>query len=82
MLAVEFETHARNGTIEIPEKYRAMVEGELKIIILKKEKKPKMSEKGKTTQLKKLLKQIREKNIFQTIDNPVEWQRTTRDEWA
>ena len=80
MLAVEFETHARNGTIEIPGKYRAMVEGELKIIILKKEKKPKMSEKDKKTQLKKLLKQIREKNIFQTIDDPVEWQRTTRDE--
>jgi type II secretory ATPase GspE/PulE/Tfp pilus assembly ATPase PilB-like protein len=41
-----------------------------------------MSEKGKITQLKKLLKQIREKNIFQTIDDPVEWQRTIRDEWT
>jgi hypothetical protein len=82
MLAVEFETHAKNGIIEIPEKYRAMVEGELKVIILKKEKKTKMSEKGKITQLKKLLKQIREKNIFQTIDDPVEWQRTIRDEWT
>jgi hypothetical protein len=47
MLALEFETHARNGTIEIPEKYRAMVEGELKVIILKKGKKPKCPKKVK-----------------------------------
>ena len=35
MLAVEFETQVENGIIKIPEKYRDMVEGDLKIIILR-----------------------------------------------
>ncbi len=82
MLAVEFETHVENGIVKVPSKYRAMMEGELKIILLKPDRKPKVTFKQNTTQLKKLLKQIREKNIFRTIGNPVEWQRAVRDEWT
>jgi hypothetical protein len=83
MWAVEFETHAKNGMIKIPEKYREMADGELKIIILKQqEKKPKISGKSKNTNIRRLVKQIKTRNIFHTIQDPVEWQRTIRDEWS
>ena len=84
MLAVEFETQARNGMIKIPEEYRQLADGDLKIIILKHDKKPEpeISNQWKNFHMKNLLMQIREKGIFQTIDDPVEWQRTIRDEWA
>ncbi|HLP46610.1 MAG TPA: hypothetical protein VK469_11710 [Candidatus Kapabacteria bacterium] len=82
MLAVEFETHVKNGMIQIPEKYREMAEGLLKIIILKQEQKTIVSSRNKCPHLKKLLTQIRRKNIFQAINDPVEWQREIRDEWS
>jgi hypothetical protein len=81
MLAVEFETHVENGIIKIPEKYRQMAEGDLKIIILKKEEKPDVTTKQKVTNIKRLLKQIKSKNIFQDIENPGKWQKAIRDEW-
>ena len=82
MLAVEFETHVENGMIKIPEKYKEIAEGDLKIIILKQEQKPKISAKRKHFNIKKLLTQIREKNIFHSINDPEAWQRTVRNEWS
>jgi hypothetical protein len=82
MLAVEFETRVENGMVKIPVKYREMMAGDLKIILLKPDKKAKVPGKAKTLQLKKLLNQIREKNIFGAITNPIEWQREIRDEWT
>jgi hypothetical protein len=81
MLAVEFETHVENGIIKIPEKYRQIAEGDLKIIILKEEEKPKAPTKQKVANIKRLLKQIKSKNIFQDIENPGKWQKAIRDEW-
>lgn len=47
---------------------------------LKEEKKSKIPGKQKIANIKRLLKQIQEKNIFQNIENPAEWQKTIRDE--
>lgn len=82
MLAVEFETHAENGIIKIPEKYRKIAEGDLKIIILKEEEKSKVPGKQKIANIKKLLKQIQGKDIFQNIEDPLEWQKAIRNEWT
>jgi hypothetical protein len=38
--------------------------------------------KKKRQKLKKILKKIQGKNIFKSIDDPVEWQRSIRDEWS
>jgi hypothetical protein len=83
MQAVEFDTHAKNGIIKIPDEYRNIADGEVRIIILKQEKKPETSieHHRKMSELKKLLKQIRDRNIFQSIDDPVKWQRSIRNEW-
>jgi hypothetical protein len=82
MLAVEFVTDAENGIIKIPEKYRKIAEGNLKIIILKEEEKPEIPGKQKIANIKKLLKQIREKGIFKDMKDPLEWQKATRNEWT
>lgn len=60
-----------------------MADGELKIIILKqREKGPKIPGKSKNKNIRRLLEQIKAKNIFHTLQDPVEWQRTIRDEWS
>lgn len=75
MIAVEFETHVKNGKITIPEKYKEIVEGKLKIIILKNEAQPETSIHipTRTSAMKQILKEIKEKNIFVGIDEPVQW---------
>lgn len=82
MLAFEFEAFAENGMIRIPDKYAPMVrrEDELKIIVLKKEN-SNISPERKNSNIKKFLKQIREKKIFHDINDPVEWQNQIRNEW-
>ena len=82
MLAVEFETHVENGIIEIPKEYRKAMAGELKIIILKEERRAKTSPKKKIARIKKLLEEIQGKNIFHNIPDPVEWQKAIRNEWT
>jgi hypothetical protein len=84
MWAVEFETHATDGIIRIPEEYKKIAEGDLKIIILKPEPETSLPAKRQTriSNMKKLLKQIKDRNIFQSVDDPVEWQKKTRNEWT
>ncbi|NIM12313.1 MAG: hypothetical protein GTO45_09385 [Candidatus Aminicenantes bacterium] len=82
MVAVEFETYAKNGIIKIPEKYREFMDGELKIIMLKQDEIAGSARNNKMADIKKSLKQIRERNIFQRIDSPEEWQETLRNEWS
>ncbi|MCP5052706.1 MAG: hypothetical protein GY940_36400 [bacterium] len=84
MVAVEFETYVRNGIIKVPDEYRGIAEGELKIIILKQEMQSEIPGKRnrEISGMKELLKQIRDKDIFQSISDPLDWQRTIRDEWA
>ncbi len=83
MLAVEFEADVKNWIIQIPERYKKVVAGKFKIITLKAER-PTTSVFKKTAgdTLKQLLNRIREKNIFHSIDDPVEWQKKNRDEWS
>ena len=82
MVAVEFETYAKNGIIKVPEKYKDFMDGELKIIMLKQDEIAGSARNNKMADIKKSLKQIRERNIFQRIDNPEEWQETLRNEWS
>lgn len=84
MLAVEFETHVENGVINIPEQYREVADGDLRIIILKQEKDNRefSGKQKKITGMKKLLEKIQTKNVFQNIADPLEWQRDIRDDWS
>jgi len=81
MIAVEFETHVAGGMIRVPNEYTKMLDGDMKVILLKEEEKPEALAQQKKSNLKKLLKKIQGKNIFRSINDPVEWQRTLRNEW-
>ncbi|MDQ3321103.1 MAG: hypothetical protein M3525_01405 [Acidobacteriota bacterium] len=37
MLTIEFETESKNGSIEIPEKYRGQLKGKLRVVVSVKE---------------------------------------------
>jgi len=83
MLAVEFETHSKNGVIKMPRRYRDIAEENLRILILKQEKLENASNRQRSLSgLKDLLKKIQDKNLFKGIENPLEWQRQIRDELA
>lgn len=84
MQAVEFEVNAHNGIIKVPDQYRYIAEGDIKIVILKREYSPETSENRdqKISEMSKLLQVIKAKKIFQTIEDPMEWQNSIRDEWT
>ena len=78
MLAVEFETHIKNGIVKIPAKYRDMMAGNVKIILLKPEKKTKVPGKQNTTQLKRSRSIIEKGCDISSFGDPVQWQREVR----
>jgi hypothetical protein len=42
MIAIEFQAHVKDGTITVPEPYRAQLTGEVRVLILRTER-PKQS---------------------------------------
>lgn len=42
---------------------------------------PKVSDESKKEKLFAVLEKMRKANMFQGIENPVEWQKKLRDEW-
>jgi hypothetical protein len=62
-----------NGKIEIKEKDLPNLRVEFEIRLQNK------SEKQES--LKNIIKEAKEANIFQDIDDPIEWQRKLRSEW-
>jgi hypothetical protein len=81
VIAIEFETESKAGMIKIPEEYQKMMGGKVKIIMLKEAENVDSRKKDQISNIKQCLREIREKNIFAHIKNPVEWQRNLRDEW-
>ena len=61
-----------HGKIEIKEKDLPDIKADVEISI---------PDTGKKSELKKLFQVSREKNLFQDIKNPVEWQRKIRNDW-
>ncbi|MBS4028958.1 MAG: hypothetical protein KGZ58_10000 [Ignavibacteriales bacterium] len=78
MHAIEFETKIENGMIHIPKEYLELENSSVRIIMMKEE--PRQSIQNKET-LSSLLSEIKKRNIFKDIDDPVAWQRKIRDEW-
>jgi len=78
MLAVEFETHIENGIVKIPAKYRDMMTGNVKIILLKPGKKTKVPGKQNTIQLRRSRSIIEKGCDISSFGDPVQWQREVR----
>jgi hypothetical protein len=78
MDALEFSTKIEDGIIRLPRQFEAYENAFVRIIILSD--KPKMLSKQKE-RLKKAFKGMEGIAAFQTIENPVKWQKKLRNEW-
>ena len=78
MKAIEFTTTIKNGIIRLPIKYKKFADSVVRIILLADEKKRKSI--SKKEKLEKLFAEATKKNIFKSIENPIEWQKKIRNE--
>lgn len=80
MRAIEFTTKIRNGVVEIPLKYKQLVDKIARIIILTEDEAvQQISQDHNAIQL--ILEQLGDKKVFKDISDPVTWQRSIRNEW-
>ncbi|MBC8182710.1 hypothetical protein H8E88_16540 [candidate division KSB1 bacterium] len=77
METIEFQAQAKNGIIKIPQKYKYISNAFLKIRLVQEKK---QTDNRKKLKIKKLLQEIRTKDIFKNIENPSVWQRELRNE--
>ncbi len=70
---------SETGKIELLTKIRLKKRQRALVTILDEE--PKVLDESKKEKLFAAFKKAQEINLFQEIENPVEWQRKLRDEW-
>ncbi len=68
-----------SGEIELLTEIRLKKRQRALVTILDEE--PKISGESKKEQLFAVLEKMQAANMFQDIENPVEWQKKLRDEW-
>lgn len=68
-----------DGKIELVTEIRLKKRQRALVTILDEE--PKVSEESQKDKLFAVLEKMKQANMFQDIENPVEWQRKLRDEW-
>lgn len=78
MQQLEFKVQAKNGIIQIPSKFKKYENAFLKILIQPAVKENQDMKKQKILQI---VNQIKDKQVFKNICNPLEWQKELRDEW-
>lgn len=78
MKTLEFLTVIENGVIHLPKKYKAFNNVKARVVIV--------SENGNVATKKARLlanfKKLQALNVFESITNPVQWQKKLRDEWS
>lgn len=71
-----------NGKIELVTEIRLKKRQRALVTILDEEPhEPKVSDESQKDKLFAVLEKMKKANMFQDIENPVEWQRKLRDEW-
>ena len=78
MQRVEFKTIVHNGIIELPKDGPQIMDEEVNVTLVWEDKNEKNFDETKILQV---LSDIRNKKIFDAIDNPSEWQKKQRDDW-
>ncbi len=78
MNAVEFSGKIEKGKIIIPKQYQEFDNENVRIIMFFDESKKEMSKKEK---LLITLNKMKAEKMFESIENPVLWQKKLRDDW-
>ncbi len=78
MNALEFSAKIERGFIQVPKEYEAYDNTFARIIVLIEPPLDKISKKEK---LLATFKKLQQTPVFDSIENPVTWQKQLRDEW-
>jgi len=78
MLAVECETFVENGIVKIHAKYRDIMSGDLKRILLNLEMETKRTDEENVSQLERSCSIIERGCDISSYDETVQWQREVR----
>lgn len=78
MNAVEFSGKIENGLIVVPKEFQDFESDAVRVILLFEKRD---IVKSKKENLKEVFNKMKSEKMFSTIDEPVLWQKTMRDEW-
>ena len=78
MNALEFSTKIEGGLIQLPKQYEAYDNTFVRIIVLIE---PPLESVSKKEKLLATFKKLQQTSVFDSIENPVTWQKQLRDEW-
>ena len=79
MQVIEFNTDITGRSIEIPPEYQDVQKKKVKVTLEWEE--PQNERNYDPERIKMLLAEIQGMGVFDSIDDPVEWQKELRDEW-
>jgi hypothetical protein len=77
MNAVEFSGKIEKGLIKVPDEYQN-IDKEVRVIMLFDEAEKKVSKKD---MLRDVISEMKKVKMFANIDDPLQWQKTIRNEW-
>jgi hypothetical protein len=78
MNAIEFSTKIEHGLIHLPKQFQEYDNSHVRIIVLVEQSKTALSKKEK---LLATFKKMQQNRLFESIENPVKWQKQLRNEW-
>lgn len=79
MEALEFTGKIEQGAIRLPQEFEAYENLQARVIILIE--KP-QTQKTQQEKIRAAIQQMAQIQMFRRIENPVQWQKKLRDEWA
>jgi hypothetical protein len=79
MNALEFSSKIEHGTIQIPKRYKDEYENAFARVIVLVEKPDDFLIRKNNMRL--AFQKMKNVNMFEQIENPVEWQKQLRNEW-
>jgi hypothetical protein len=79
MEALEFTGKIEQGTIRLPKELESYENADVRIIMLIHKPQAGQTQKEK---IKDVIQQMARIKMFRQLDNPVQWQKKLRDEWA
>ena len=78
MNALEFSTKIERGLIQLPKGYEAYDNTFVRIIVLIE---PPLKNVSKKENLLATFKKLQQTSVFDSIENPVTWQKQLRNKW-
>ena len=78
MNALEFSAKIEQGVIHLPKQYEAYDNTFARVIVLVE---PTLNIVSKKEKLLATFKKLQQTSVFDSIENPVTWQKQLRDEW-